>query len=165
MATYTNQEFLTQTLPTLLGRLEASQEPNFGLMSAQHMIEHLIWTTKSFTRRKEKPADWQPTKSALGFQRFLAKGAPFEYRPKEGQSKADLSPLRMESMESAINTLMEAISDMYAFGEEDPNYHSFNPFSGEFNMKQMDLLIGQHCRWHCYQFGLLPAFSPQIVVD
>lgn len=160
----TNRPFLTEQLPSLLNTLNADQKPNFGLMRAQHMVEHLIWTTKMFSRQAERPADWEPNKRVIGFQRFVANGCPFEHRPKEGQTEADLSPLRMPDIATAIAELSKTISIMYANADADASYRSFHPNLGEFSMQQLDLLVGQHCRWHAFQFGLVPDFQPTPIV-
>lgn len=152
------KDFLTTELPALLRKLSADQEPNFGLMSAQHMVEHLIYVTKTFMKRMGDP-EGETTKSQLYFQKFLAKGCPFAYKPKEGVTKADLKALRSANIEEAIQGLEAATAKFYALFDENPNFKSYNPMMGEFTMEQLELFAYQHGRWHAYQFGLLEEFS------
>lgn len=152
---FTNKTYLLDELPNQLRQLKANQEPNFGLMTAQHMVEHLIWTTKVFSARKSEPTG-EPTRSALSFQRFIAKGLPFEYRAKED---AVLKPLRFGSLEEAIVVLEETNIKLYQHFEANPTYKSFNSFTGEFDVPQLDLFMGQHAKWHAFQFGLIEEYA------
>ncbi len=148
------KDFMTQTLPTMLKTLPSDQEPNFGLMSAQHMVEHLIYVVKVTMKRRGEP-EAEPTKSQLYFRKFIENGAVFQHRPKKGASKADLSELRMANIGAAIAGLEAAIAKFYALYEENPAFKSYNPMMGEFNMEELELFNYQHCRWHAYQFGLI----------
>jgi len=152
------KDFLMTELPTMFRQLSGDQEPNFGLMTAQHTVEHLIFVTKSFMKRRGEP-EGEPTKSQLYFQKFLAKGCPFAYRPKEGVTKADLNPLRSANIEEAIQGLEAATAKFYALFEENPNFKSYNSMMGEFTMEQLELFAYQHGRWHAHQFGLIEEFS------
>ncbi|MEM9918804.1 MAG: hypothetical protein AAF990_11950 [Bacteroidota bacterium] len=130
--------------------------PNFGIMTAHHMIEHLVFVTKSLPKRKGEPAA-ELTKSQLYFRKFIESGAPFEHRPKEG---ATLNDLRTESMEEAIQLLESANERFYALFTSNPNHKSYNSMMGEFNLSELELFHYQHGRWHLFQFGLLNAFAP-----
>ena len=152
------KDFLSKELPTMLRQLEGSQAPNFGLMTAQHMVEHLTYVTKTFMKRHGEP-EGELTKSQLYFQKFIAKGCPFAYRPKEGVTKDDLSALRSANIEAAIQDLEAATTRFYTLFEESPNHKSYNAMMGEFNMEQLELFAYQHGRWHAHQFGLIEEFT------
>ena len=47
MSITTRQSFLKEEILPLLATLTADTEPKFGLMTPQHMVEHLIWVTKA----------------------------------------------------------------------------------------------------------------------
>ena len=150
------KHFLTKELPEMLRTLEATQSPNFGMMTAHHMVEHLIYVTKVMMKRKGEPGAVL-TKSQLYFKNFVENGCPFEYRPKED---AKLSELRTDSIEEAIKTLEEATERFYELFETNPEYKSFTPMTGEFNLEELELFNYQHGRWHAYQFGLIDNFAP-----
>jgi len=152
------KDFLTTELPAMLRTLAGDQEPNFGLMTAQHMVEHLTYVTKVFMKRVGEP-EAEMTKSQLYFQKFMAKGCPFQYRPKEGVTKADLNALRSPDMETAIQGLEAATKQFYAHSEENPTFKSYNPMMGEFTTDQLELFAYQHGRWHAHQFGLIEEFG------
>lgn len=89
MTTVTNESFLKNKVLPLLANLKADAIPKFGIMTPQHMVEHLAWVTKATIGRKgEKPAE--PAKSHLYFQKFIAGGAKFKHQPKEDAKVGDL---------------------------------------------------------------------------
>ncbi len=147
--------FLTQELPSKLKTLKGDQAPNFGLMTAHHMVEHLIFVTKTTMKRHgEPPAELN--KSQLYFRKFIDKGAPFEYRPKEG---ATLNDLRTDGIEVAIGILETAIAKFYDLFDTNPAFKSYNDLMGEFNMEELEFFHYQHYRWHLFQFGLIEEFA------
>lgn len=44
------KDYLVNKVPELLQKLKFDAEPGFGIMTAQHMIGHLIWVTKSLVK-------------------------------------------------------------------------------------------------------------------
>jgi len=150
------KDFLLTELPAQLRTLSASQAPNFGQMTAHHMVEHLIYVTKSLQKRHGEP-EAEPTKSQLYFRNFLEKGCPFEHRPNEG---AVLNDLRTESVEAAVLILEKATKKFYHLFETNPNLKSYNPMMGEFNLAEIELFNYQHGRWHLHQFGIIEEFAP-----
>lgn len=154
MPTTTNKKFLqTEVLP-LLENLTADAVPNFGLMTPQHMVEHLIWVTKTTIGRKGEP-EKELTKSQLYFKKFIANGAVFKYRPKPDVTKADLRPLKYASLEAAIEQIAPAIERFYQYFEDTPNALCYNPMMGEMTQADLEVFHAQHYRWHLRQFGLM----------
>jgi len=149
------KHFLTKELPKKLRTLNGTQPPNFGIMTAHHMVEHLIYVTKSMMKRKGEP-EAELTKSQLYFKNFVAKGCPFEYRPRED---AKVNDLRTDTVEEAIQILESATEKFYDIFETNPDYKSFNAMTGEFNLEELELFNYQHGRWHLYQFGLIDEFA------
>jgi len=150
------KDFLSKELPEKLRTLPSNQAPNFGLMTAHHMIEHLILTTKSMLKRRGEP-EAELNKSQSFFRKFMEAGCPFEYRPKEGET---LKELRTESIEAAIKILEEATEEFYDIFQSNPNHKSYNLITGAFNLEELEFFNYQHGRWHLYQFGLIEEFSP-----
>ena len=149
------KEFLTKELPTQLKNLEGEQAPDFGIMTAHHMVEHLIYVTKSSPKKIGEP-EKELNKSQRFFRRFVDAGAPFEYRPKDG---ATLNDLRTASIAEAVQILERATERFYTLFESTPDHKSYNPMMGEFNLAELELFLYQHGRWHLHQFGLIEKFS------
>jgi len=150
------KDFLLKELPSKLRTLSTDQAPNFGLMTPHHMIEHLVFVTKSIQKRRAEP-EAELNKSQLFFRNFLDKGCPFEHRPKED---AVLNDIRTESIEAAVKILEEATVKFYDLFESNPNHKSYNDMMGEFNLEEIELFNYQHGRWHLHQFGIIETFAP-----
>lgn len=151
----TYHHFLTQQLPQFLRSLAPDRAPNFGLMTPQHMVEHLTWVTKAVPKRRGEPAA-EPNKSQLYFRGFIEKGAPFEHRPKAGVT---LQSLRSADMSTAITELEKATAQFYELAAKNPTHVSYNDMMGAFNLDELELFLYQHGRWHAYQFGLIEEFA------
>ena len=150
------KEFLTKELPNLLVNLNNNTVPTFGLMTPQHMIEHLTWIIKSSVKRYGEP-EGAPTEKQLGFKRFIQKGAIFEHRPNK-KTKADLPELKYPSLEKAMEQLPIAIDRFYTHFEAQPDFKSFSPIMGELSFQELELFHFMHVRYHLWQFGLLPEY-------
>lgn len=154
--TKSKKDFLTKGVLELLKNLKADTEPSFGLMTAQHMVEHLSWTLKVCTKRVGEVEN-PPTKRQLGFQKFIENGAIFQHRPSD-KTKADLPELKFESLEKAIAQVEIAIERFYTHFEANPSFKSYNDFFGELNFEQLELFNYSHYRFHFWQFGLIEKY-------
>ena len=151
--TQNKKDFMHKDVMELLSKLNSDSSPEFGLMTAQHMVEHLSWTLKSCTKRVgevEKP----PTKGQVGFQKFIERGAIFQYRPSD-KTKEDLPDLKLKDLKSAIEQVKVAIERFYAHYEANPTFKCYNKFFGELDFDQLELFNYNHYRYHLGQFGLL----------
>lgn len=144
------KKYLINTVPELLKQLKADNEPAFGIMTAQHMVEHLIWVTNSSVKDMG-PAPEQLSEKQLGFVKFIEKGANFKHRPTE-KRREDLDPPRMENIDAAIKNIPEAIQRLYAC---DADKTFYNPMMGKLSFAQMELFHAKHFEYHLEeQFGL-----------
>ncbi|MEM6632496.1 MAG: hypothetical protein AAF694_22690 [Bacteroidota bacterium] len=156
MTITTKKSFLTEEVLPLLNTLKADTQPAFGLMTAQHMVEHLTWVTKSSSKRNGEPAG-EPTQRQLGFKRFIEQGAIFEHRPSD-KTKADLPPLKYGSLTEALEQIPVAIERFYSLFENNPGFKSYTSFTGELSFEELELMHYQHFRYHMWQFGLVEQY-------
>lgn len=152
----TKKDFLQNEVPQLLAKLDSERNPDFGLMTPQHMVEHLTWVIKSSIKRYGEP-DEVPSDRQLGFKRFIEKGAIFEHRPSK-KTKADLPELKFGSLDEALEKIPEAIQRFYNHFETNPDYKSYSPIMGELAFEELELFHFMHIRFHLWQFGLLENY-------
>jgi hypothetical protein len=79
LTAYTEAEttdFLRRQVPVLLARLEADQLPAWGLMSAQHMVEHLTGAVRLSMRHYPMPPP-APSAALEHLRASLDTDAPF----------------------------------------------------------------------------------------
>lgn len=145
-----HKTYLTQRVPELVAQLKADMSPTFGIMTPQHMIEHLIWVIKSSTKDFGPPPETL-TEGQQKFMRFIEKGANFKYRPSDKQT-SDLDPPRMADLQSAIAVIPEAVQRLYNHNED---HVFFNPMMGKVSFANMELMQAKHFKWHLEeQYGL-----------
>lgn len=149
--------FLTTEVLALLNDLTPDQEPNFGLMTAQHMVEHLAMIIKISVKRYGTPEN-PPTKGQLGFKKFIANGAVFQHRP-SNKTKGDLPPLKYNSLAAALAQIPIATKRFYDHYEANSDFKAYSPFMGELSFEELELFHYMHCRYHCWQFGLIESYD------
>ena len=146
------QKFLTVEMPQRLSKLKEDSLPKFGLMTPQHMVEHLILMTKMAIRIYGQAPE-TPTEGQLKFKKFIEKGAHFEYRPSD-KTAVDLPKLKYGSLQEAIDSYPQGINGFYTHYEADPGFLSFNPFQGNLGYEDLEFLHARHFEYHLGQFGL-----------
>lgn len=146
-------DYFVNSVPQLVAQLKADQEGSFGLMTPQHMIEHLIWVTKS-SIKDYGPGPAELTEGQKKFMHFIQSGKPFQYRPSE-KTKADLPQLRYASLEEALSQLPEAIERLVKDASSRGDKAYFNPMMGSVSPSDMIGFQRRHFEHHLEsQFGL-----------
>jgi oxepin-CoA hydrolase/3-oxo-5,6-dehydrosuberyl-CoA semialdehyde dehydrogenase len=157
MTSTERKTFLKDEVLELLQNLQPNTIPSFGLMTPQHMIEHLTWITKSSIKNYGEP-EGELTKGQLSFKRFINNGAVFKHRPSD-KTKADLPTLKYGSLEEAIKQIPIAIERFYNYGDAHPDTLIYNPMMGQLSFEEIEIFHYQHFRYHFWQFGLIEEFS------
>ena len=150
------KQFLAQEVANVLQSLQPDTDPAFGLMTAQHMVEHLEGIARYSMERNGEPVV-PPTEGQLWFKNYIAEGAILQHRPSD-KTKADLPELRYDSLEEAISKAVSAINAFYLHYEANPGFVMYQPFCGELSFDEVELFMYSHMRYHLWQFGLLPAY-------
>lgn len=150
------KSFLVKEVPTLLSHLQPDTQPSFGLMTPQHMVEHVTLITKISAKRYGEPLE-EPTKGQVGFKRFIQKGAHFKHYPSD-KTAADLPPLKYGTLEEAIEQIPIAIKRFYTQFEQHPGFKAYHPMMGELEFEELERFHYQHYRYHFWQFGLIGAY-------
>lgn len=146
-------DYFQITVPQLVEELKADQEPSFGLMTPQHMIEHLIWVTKS-SIKDYGPAPVELSEGQQKFMTFIQSGKPFKYRPSD-KTKDDLPPLKYGSLDEALIHLPEAIDRLVTDVQTRGEKAYFNPMMGVVSPLDMLSFQQRHFVHHLEnQFGL-----------
>ena len=150
------KEFLAQEAPLLFKTLPADCKATFGLMTPQHMVEHLVGAIKGSVKRYGEP-DPALVEKQMGFRRFIDNGAVLKHRPSD-KTEADLPALKYASLAEAIEQFPIAIDRFYSHFEAQPDFKSYNQFMGELGFEELELFHFQHVRYHLWQFDLLAVY-------
>ncbi|WP_281542877.1 DUF1569 domain-containing protein [Maribacter aestuarii] len=157
MTSNSKRDFLTHKFPELLNTLSSETKGNFGLMTPQHMVEHLIGALSSATTKYKGERISPATEQQLGMQKFIKSGSVLSHRPSD-KTEADLPPLKYTSLEEAISNIPEAVQRYYAFQDGNPHYKPYASFMGELSYEDLELFHYMHIKYHLWQFSLLKQY-------
>ncbi|MBT0811023.1 DUF1569 domain-containing protein [Litoribacter ruber] len=134
--------------------LQADQKPSFGIMTPQHMVEHLILTLKLSQGKIQVPTI-KPTPEALAIKHNII--VEKENIPRGIQApgtNSTLLPLRYNSLEEAKAELLKAWQqfELYYFQHTDAT--NVHPFFGELNYSEWKSFHSKHFQHHFSQFDI-----------
>ena len=147
----TYKQFLTQQVPEMLVHLKADTEPQWGRMTAQHMLEHLAKITKSSIKTYGVPPT-EPTEGQRKFKAFIVEGHPFR---KNDSKKSTLEDLHYATFEEAHQAVLDAVHRFYTTFTQNPDLQPYTPIMGTLTFEELQRFHHKHYRHHFEQFGLL----------
>ena len=143
-------------LKALLKKMTGNEKPEFGLMTPQHMIEHISLSIK-FSNGK--------TPQKVVFEEEMAKKIKFHITQTKNEMKPgfktpiiptdNLLALDSKNIEEAIENLITEIKDFEKFKRENPNIKPINPVMGEMQWSDWGIFHNKHIRHHLRQFKLI----------
>lgn len=149
------QEFNKENVTKALAKLRGDQSPKWGILTPQHMVEHLEFFLQMAMGKVETEIS-TPEKHLERIQESL-----FNYRPMPRSFKhplfkqEELEDLRFESLAEAKAALLSAIAAYETFFKENPGIETPNTVFGMLDKQLWDLLNRKHFHHHFSQFGLL----------
>ncbi len=134
--------------------LKAETKAHFGIMTAQHMIEHLVLTVKLSYGRIKLP-EFEPTEKQLMQKHALLyteidfpKGV---FVPEIGQKLLDL---RYPDLDTAKNELLNSIDAYNSHFAESLQDMTLHPRFGKLTHDEWERFHKKHFDHHLGQFGL-----------
>lgn len=146
--------FFQEILPKSIEALDKNMEPNWGKMSARHMIEHLIYAFQMSTDKLEVECK-TPAQKRTKLQAFLHTNRPM---PKGFISPVignELPELEYQSFNKAKEKLKKEIQYYLAYYEKNPDTEQTNPMFGKLGAEQWQKFHFKHCFHHLSQFSLV----------
>ena len=138
----------------MLYQLQPDVVPLWGIMTPQHMVEHLsasIRMSNGKLRLEQKIAD-EDIPARLT---FLYSDAPFPKNIRQANSPEGLRPLRCQNMAEAIALLEEMLRVFEQHFLAQPDDKPIHPLFGPLNHEQWMQFHMRHMRHHFTQFRLL----------
>lgn len=148
---------MNQDIDKLLQKIELLSDktvPQWGTMTAQKMVEHLINTFRISSGKLEIECFTEERKLPI-LKRFLSSDKPL---PREFNSPANgLVPqgYQYQTLEIAKSSLLKEVEDYYNYFEENPDSILVNPTFGPLNKEEWIRFHIKHLTHHFTQFGLL----------
>jgi len=138
-----------------LSKLSAESPPLFGIMTAQHMLEHLLATILiSYGKLQTKlfnPAD----KAAKAKQLLIYSEIDFPKGMKAPMIGDELPALRFPSIEIVKDKLAFEIAQFESYYRENARATQLHPVLGELNYEEWIIFHNKHFTHHFIQFNLL----------
>ena len=144
-----------ENLRSLFSNLDKDAKPKWGILQAQHMVEHLeyqflIAMEKIHVRLTTSPKHLDKFVEVVYNHQPMMKG--FNHPMLK---KGELENLRYDSLEIAIEKYFETRAEYESFFKENEGKTTMNPSFGELSKFEWDLLNRKHTHHHFEQFGLV----------
>ncbi|KAA9333570.1 DUF1569 domain-containing protein [Adhaeribacter soli] len=146
--------FDLKSVPFYLEKLTAETKPAWGIMTPQHMLEHLGNTLVMVNSKKALPCV-TPEEHLPAYRQFLMSEKPFAQNIPNQFIGDGLAPLRFEDLETAKTKLLAAIESFQRFFQENPEATPMHPFFGHLNYEEWQQFQRKHFTHHFRQFGLI----------
>jgi hypothetical protein len=142
-----------QDLFERLSKLRADQQPVFGVMTPQHMVEHLIWGV-TFSNGKFPQQQIVPDDMTIKLRPLLMYTVkPYPRGIKTPMLGDTPPPLKYADIPSAIEQLKQELIDFENFFKE--NTTAINPALGVLNYEEWIMVHNKHFTHHMGQFELV----------
>lgn len=147
--------FLEVTTFELLGKLKVDDQPLWGMMTPQHMVEHLIFIQENSLGIREV-AQITPEDKLPKFQAFLRSNYGFSRNFKFAiLPENNLLDLRYESLEEAIVQLKEITNQLLVYINQNEFEYTDHPYYGQLDKNDTILFQFKHNMHHLMQFDLV----------
>ncbi len=149
-------EMTEDKIQECLQQLTDDMKPNWGIMTPQHMLEHLEYTYRIASGEIQDFEIATPEKILEKVHHSLYNYNPF---PKGSDfpllKKGELAPLEHTDLTTAISKFKEARVDYLNYFKNNPDAKLNNLVFGEMNRYEWYLLERKHLNHHFEQFGLI----------
>ncbi|SMC50820.1 DUF1569 domain-containing protein [Moheibacter sediminis] len=143
-------------ISNLLKKLNPETQPVFGIMTSQHMIEHLILLAKlsnggikgQLMRSEETAVKWKQGLIYTDMEFPMGIRVP-------GQEENTLPELRYENLQKAIEKLENELKIFEEFYKDDKEKSMMHPALGLLNYDEWIVFHSKHFAHHFKQFGLV----------
>ena len=148
-------EMTEENLKSTLAQLKPDTKAQWGILTPQHMVEHLEYQFQSATEKRHL----RVTTRAEHLEKF--REVVYNHAPMmKGFShpllkKGELEELRHDSLEAAIDSYFQSKEAYETYFKENKGKKTLNSSFGMMSKFEWDLLNRKHTHHHFQQFGLV----------
>jgi hypothetical protein len=143
-----------ETIKNRLGNLTSDSPAEFGIMTPQHMVEHLTLTVKLSYGRVKIPEFLPNEKQLAQKHALLFTDITFPRGVKAPGLPDQLLELRYPDLESAKSELLASLKAYETYLTENPKSETFHPRFGPLNFEEWERFHTKHFEHHLGQFGV-----------
>lgn len=149
-------EMTSESIEEYLNKLTEDAKPKWGIMTSQHMVEHLEYTYRIASGELQ---DFEVATPEKYLEKVYHSLYNYEKFPQNSNfpllEKETLDTLKYPDLATAKEKLLEARADYINFFKENPDAELKNIVFGNLNRYEWYLLERKHLNHHFEQFGLL----------
>ena len=149
-------EMTEEKIKELTSKLKKETKAKWGELTAQHMIEHLEYTYRIASGEIQ---DFDVNTPEKHLEKVHATLYNYDKMPRGYDfplaEKSKINELKHDSLEKAIEKMLEARNEYVQFFEENPEATTKNAVFGDLNRYEWYLLERKHLNHHFEQFGLI----------
>lgn len=143
-----------ESIKSRLATLEENSERQFGIMTPQHMVEHLILTVKLSYGRVKIPEFEPNEKQLLQKQALIYSEISFPRGIRAPGLGEELLDLRFDDLESSKFQLLKSLEEYDSFFESNPESQTMHPRFGKLTYQEWERFHKKHFEHHFGQFGI-----------
>ena len=147
-------DFLNRLFPDAITGLKEETAAQWGKMTAQHMIEHLIWAFKLSTG-SAKVICSTPPNLIQRTKRFLYNNNPTPRGFRNPVLNESPAPLQFNSLSRAKHVLHEELLLFFDHFQKSPDAIHVHPIFGPLGSEEWERTHFKHSYHHLLQFGLV----------
>jgi hypothetical protein len=148
------ETFFDLLLPDCIARLTETAPPLWGKMTAQHMIEHLLWAFECSTGTIDLPC-YTPENLLQRAKRFLYDNRPTPQLFRNPLLGENPPPFRFTGFADAKSALRNEVTRFVDQFRQQPNALHVHPIFGPIGAEEWHRSHFKHCYHHLLQFGLI----------
>jgi hypothetical protein len=153
-------DFLRKTAFDALESLGANDRARWGRMTAQQMVEHLVWAMEASTGAVALRCDL-PGKLIERFKTFLHNNTPTSHDFMNPLLKSGLPTLRFAGISEAIRRLRDQTDLFLQQEQNDDKELRVHPVFGPLDHEEWSRSHFKHFYHHLLQFGLIAESKDQ----
>jgi len=147
------EDFLLNEFVLLIKTIDPNQEPVWGKMNVQQMVEHMTDSIRIANEKDKHDKIVTPADKLDGSYQFMMSDKPFKENTPNRLLPDSPPPTRFETLEDSILELDNEISDFHNFFKDNQDKRTTNPFFGHLNYAEWVQLLHKHAVHHLKQFS------------
>ena len=148
------EKFFREEYLPLIKKLTGDEKGNWGVLSAQGMVEHMT-DSIGIAWKRISLALHTPEHLLERARSFMLSDKEFKPNTKNALMSEEAAPLRNSNMADAIKELETEVKEFLNFYDQARHEIVLNPFFGDLNYEEWLHLLHKHATHHLKQFNLI----------
>lgn len=149
------ESFIKEEVPAKLNELSEKAAPQWGILTPQAMVEHLVSSWRLANGKAEAKCE-MPQEKLKAYRDFLFSDQSFEKNIKNPALPENETPkLRKSSLKEATEQLVGEIEDFFEFFKQNPSAQPEHPVFGALDKEGWLIFQYKHITHHFRQFNLI----------